>query len=101
MTFLSLPYATRSEVTVPAYGQTPLLTDLPYSTAHDSVEHELIARAFHIHGAYREDNSSVYYGLEKAARRTIYSQSLKPYQRLKDGRSALLSILAQFTDKDK
>ena len=91
---IPLAYITRLEVTVPAHGLTQLVTDKPYSLEHGSVEHELIARASHTHGAYREDNSMIYYGLEKAARGTVYSKSLKSYQRLKDGRNALISVLA-------
>jgi hypothetical protein len=47
---------------------------------------ELIARASHGHSLFREDNSAMYYKLEKATRATPYAASIKPFQKSKDGR---------------
>jgi hypothetical protein len=61
----------------------------------------MIAFASHDHPSYRDDNAQVYYHLEEATRGTPYAATLKPYQRRKDGRNALLSIRSQYAGKDK
>lgn len=47
-----------------------LLTDLPYSEENESVEEELITRAYHTHSAFRRDSSYIYVNLEEATRGT-------------------------------
>ena len=66
----------------------PLAANQPHSTEHQSVEGELVARPAHTHALYRDDNSVVYYHLEEATRGTSYAESIKPFQRGKDGRGA-------------
>ena len=98
---IPLAYVLRPDDQVPAHALFPLATNMPYSTIHGSVEHELIARASHEHGAYREDNGMLYDALEIATRSTEYGQTLKPFQRTKDGRNAALALFAQHTGPDK
>jgi hypothetical protein len=68
---------------------------------YGSVEGELIALATHNHPLFRDDNAEVYYALEEATRTTQYAASLKPFQRGKDGRSALFAIKNQYAGEDK
>ena len=73
----------------------------PYSLEHGSVKQELVARASHTHALFREDNSDVYYKLEEATRGTLYAASIKPFQRVKQGREAWLQSLDSMLGKDK
>ena len=97
---IPLAYVIRPEETVPAAAP-PLATNRPYSTAHGSVEGELIARASHGHALFRSDNARVYHYLEEATRSTSYAASLKPFQRTKNGRSAWKAIVSQYAGEDK
>jgi len=45
---------------------------------------------------FRDDNAKVYYLLEEATRSTGYAASIKPFQRLKNGRGAWLALVAQY-----
>ena len=79
----------------------PLKTDHPFSKLHGSVDEDLIHRASHNYGLYRDDNASVYFKLEEAPRVTTYANSIKPYQRKKDGREAFLALIRQYASTDK
>ena len=61
----------------------------------------MIARASHTHPLFRDDNSAVYYLLEKATRGTSYAPTIKPYQRSKQGREAWRSLVNQYAGDDK
>ena len=65
------------------------------------MEGELIARASHTHALFRDDNSVVYYYLEEATRGTSYAASIKPFQKVKDGRGARKALTSQYAGKDK
>ena len=79
----------------------PQSVNQPHSTEHGSVEGELVARAAHTHALYRDENSVVYYHLEKATRGTSYAASIKPFQRGKDGRGAWKALTSQCAGQDK
>ena len=64
---IPLAYVIRIDPQVPGPAPT-LAPNQPHSTEHGSVEGELIARAFHTHPLFRDDNSVVYYHLEEATR---------------------------------
>ena len=97
---IPLAYVVRKDVTVPAICP-PLATDQPYSDLHGSVEEDMINRASHSHGLYRADNATVYYKLEEATRSTAYADSIKPFQRTKNGRDAFLALTNQYAGIDK
>ena len=65
------------------------------------MEGELIARASHTHALFRDDNSVVYFHLEEATRGTSYAASIKPFQKVKDGRGAWKALTSQYAGKDK
>jgi hypothetical protein len=50
---------------------------------------------------FREDNLSVYYKLEEATRATSYAASIKPFQKMKNGRDAWLALSNQYAGEDK
>ena len=95
-----LAYVIRDVTDVPEVVPT-LATDQPYSTEHGSIEFELIARADHEHGLFRDDNAQVYYKLEEATRGTQYAATIKPFQRKRSGREAFESIQNQYAGVDK
>ena len=64
MRLIPLAYTIREDVAVTGIAP-PLLQHLPHLELHGSVEAELVARASHAHALYRDDNSAVYYKLEK------------------------------------
>ena len=97
---IPLAYITRVTVDVPAITP-PQEVNKPHSTEYGSIEVELIARASHDHELYKEDNGSVYYHLEEATRGTIYSASIKPIQRGKNGRGAWLALTSQYAGNNK
>lgn len=97
---IPLAYVTREEA-APAGVPPALAANLPHSQVYGSVEAELTALATHDHPLYREDNAEVYYALEEATRGTQYAASLKPFQRGKDGRSALFALKNQYAGEDK
>ena len=75
---IPLAYVIRIDLQVPGIAPT-LAPNQPHSTEHGSVEEELIARASHTHALFRDDNSVVYYHLEKATWGTSYAASIKPF----------------------
>ena len=97
---IPLVYVIRPDVAVPnpITGQAP---NQPYTDEHGSIEEDLIARASHTHGLYKDDNASVYYRLEEATRSTPYADTIKPFQRCKDGRAAFESLSNQYAGVDK
>ena len=97
---IPLAYVIRTNPQVPGTAPT-LAPNQPHSTEHGSVEEELIARASHTHALFRDDNSVVYYHLEKATRGTSYAASIKPFTRAKDGRGAWKALTSQYAGKDK
>ena len=97
---IPLAYVIRTDPQVPGIAPT-LAPNQPHSTEHGSVEEGLIARASHSHALFRDDNSVVYYHLEKATRGTSYAASIKPFTRAKDGRGAWKALTSQYAGKDK
>ena len=97
---IPLAYVIRIGPQVPGLAPT-LGPNQPHSTEHGSVEGELIARASHTHALFRDDNSVVYYHLEEATRGTSYAASIKPFQKVKDGRGAWKALTSQYAGKDK
>ena len=95
-----LAYVTRPDTAVPA-DVPALATDQPFSTENRSLEGELISRASHTHGLFPDDSADVYYKLEEATRGTSYADSIKPFQRRKDGRGAFLALQSQYAGTDK
>jgi len=78
-----------------------LATGHCYSTEHNSVEGELVARVQHTHAKYRDNNQAVYYFLEEATHNTSYAALIKPYQRNRDGRATFNTMTSQYTGEDK
>ena len=97
---IPLAYVIRKDEVVVAICP-PLTPDQPYSEEWGSVEDDLINRASHDHGLFRDDNASVYYKLEESTRGTVYADSIKPFQRRKDGRGSFLALASQYAGADK
>ena len=97
---IPLAYAIQINPQVPGLAPT-LAPNQPHSTEHGSVEGELIDRASHTHALFRYDNSVVYYHLQKATRGTSYAASIKPCQKVKDGRGAWKALTSQYAGKEK
>ena len=89
---IPLSYIVCEEVTLPVHAP-PLVPGKPHSEYHGSVEAELVDRASHTHTLYGDDNSIVYSKLEEATCSTPYTASSKPFQRLKDGRTAWMALI--------
>ena len=79
----------------------PLAPGKSYSSATGSVEAELVERASFDHALYRSDNAKVYAYIEEAVRTSPYNASIKPFQRMKDGRGAYRALVSQHAGKDK
>ena len=67
----------------------------PFSDNHESFHEELINRASHDHPNYVDDNAAVLDILVGCLGETEYLTSLKPFQKARDGRSALLALETQ------
>ena len=96
---IPLAYVIRTDEDVPVMAP-PLQAGQPHSEAHGSIEGEMIARASHTHAMFRDDNAAVYYALEEATRSPSYAASIKPFQKTKNGRGALLALTNQYTGND-
>ena len=97
---ISLAYVVRDSESVAGLCL-PLKTDQPYSDKHGSVDDDLIVRASHVNGLFRDYNADVYFKLEEATHGTAYYDSIKPYTRRKYRQSAFSALVAQYADKDK
>ena len=95
-----LIYTVRENI-LPVDTLPPLATDMPHSAIHGSVEEYLISRALHYHPLFKDDNDDVYYNLVTALRGTTFLALIKPFQRPKDGRGALLGVQSQYSGRDK
>jgi hypothetical protein len=96
---IPLAYVIRPEATVPTIGAQAAGTT--HSVQHEAIDADMITRASHGHPLFKEDISSVYYKLEEATRVTSYAASIKPYQRMKNGRDAWLALSNQYAGKDE
>ena len=65
------------------------------SAIHGSILNNLIHRAGHDHGRFEQDNAEVYFKLEEATCGTQYTDSIKPFQRQKNGRAAFQAMVAR------
>ena len=90
---IPLAYVTRAMVTPDPIGV--IRADRPFSENHGSFHEELIARASHAHPNYVDDNAAVLDILVGCLGETEYLTSLKPFQRARDGRGALLALETQ------
>ena len=90
---IPLAYVTRSRVTPESIGD--IRADKPFSENHNSFHEELIIRASHDHPNYVDDNAAVLDILVGCLGETEYLTSLKPFQRARDGRGALLALETQ------
>ena len=97
---IPLAYVVQIDPQVPGLAPT-LAPNQPHSTEHRPVEGDLIVSASHTHALFRDDNSVVYYHLEEATRGTSYAASIKPFQKVKDGRGAWKALTSQYAGKDK
>ena len=97
---IPLAYIMRKDEEVPAVSP-PLQARQPHSEAHGSIEGEMIAQASHTHAMFRDDNVAVYYALEEATCSTSYAALIKPFQRTKNGHSALLALTNQYAGNDE
>jgi len=90
---IPLAYVTRSTVNPEPIEN--IRADKPFSENHGSFHEELIARASHDHPNYVDDNATVLDILVGCLGETEYLTSLKPFQRARDGRGALLALETQ------
>ena len=72
-----------------------------YSTLAGSVAGEQALRLSHTHPLFRDDNKQFYGILEEAVRGTVYKATIKPFQRLVDGRGSYLALITQHAGRDK
>ena len=71
----------RESDTIPAAGLlTVLATNTPHTTVGKSIEADQMARLFHTHALYFDDNSKFYKMLEEAVHGTTYETSIKSFQ---------------------
>jgi len=50
---------------------------------------------------YADNNADVYYKLEEATQGTSYADSIKRFQKRKDGRGPFLALIGQYVGTDK
>lgn len=69
--------------------------DKPFSEDYGSFHEELVARASHDHPNFVDDNAAVLDILVGCLSETEFLTSLKPFQKARDGRGALLALESQ------
>ena len=79
----------------------PLVPKRPYSKEHGSVEREMISQLSHEHPVFDDDNATCFNHLEEATHGTIIAVTIQPLKRLRNGRVAWRSIIAQHCGDDK
>lgn len=94
-------YVIRADDTVPNKVDDPLEPGFAFSNASGSVNAELIRRLNHTDPLFNTDNATVYSMLELATRGTVYSPTIKPFARGKNGRAAWLALLSSHAGQDK
>ena len=87
---IPLSYVTRADPVVPTIGT--ISATLPYSEGVDSFPKELIARASHKHPNVADNNGMVIGVLVAFLKTTKHISDLKPFQRQRDGRGALVAL---------
>ena len=104
---IPLTYVIREKVSVvpesgndPNGSYDPLQTNKSYGNS-GSVLGDLIDRASHSHPLFKSDNATVFGAIEAATRGTVYSTTVKPFARKKDGRGAWLALLTSHVGTDK
>ena len=95
-----LSYLIRNEVIPENEVDDPLLPDKSYRKSGSLID-ELIQRIDHDSLLYRSNNATLYTMLEEATRNSIYSSTIKPYSRKKDGRSAWNAMISSHAGTDK
>ena len=68
---------------------------------YELVEDDIIARDTYNQTLYHDDNALLYFYLKEATRSTMYTSSIQPYSRRKDGSGAWFPITNQYARKDK
>ena len=66
-----------------------------------SVAEEQALFLSHTHPLFRDDNTQFYGILEEAVRGTVYKVTIKPFQKLVDGRGSYLALIVQHAGRDK
>ena len=66
-----------------------------------SVLEDLIARASHSHPLFKSDNTTVFGSIENVTRGSIYSTTIKPFARKKDGHAVWNALLTSHVGVDK
>ena len=61
---------------------------------------DLISRASHSHPLYKTDNAIVFGAIESATRESVFSTTIKPVARKKDGRGAWKALLTSHVGID-
>ena len=78
----------------------PLQVNKSYGNS-GSVLGDSIARASHSHPLFKSDNATVFGAIESATRGSIYSTTIKPFARKKDGGAACNALLTSHVGVDK
>ena len=81
---------TRADPIVPTIGT--ISATFPYYEGADYLHEELIARAYHKHPNFADDNGMVLDVLVACLKTTRHMSDLKPFQRQRDGRGSLAAL---------
>ena len=87
---IPLSYVVRKSVTVPIIRG--IKQHFPYSENVNSFHDDLIIRASHDHPNYSDDNAMVLDVLVACFKGSVHMSDLKPFQKTRDGRGALLAL---------
>ena len=87
---IPLPYVTRADPILPNSGT--IYATLLYSEGVDSFHEELIARAYHKHPNFTDDNGVVLDVLVAFLKTTRHMSDLKKNQKRRDGRGGLAAL---------
>ena len=94
-------YIIRKNVDTPSEEDDSLKINSAFSATSESIFKELELRITHSHPSFCSNNGILYSMLEEATRSTVYSLTIKPYNRIKDGRAAYLALMSSRAGKDK
>ena len=87
-------------IPTPIFLAEALAPDQPYSAKHGSVDEEMVQRLAHAGCQFKSDKATGFSHLLTATLGTIYATTLSPFKRIKDSRSAMIAMKAQFDGPD-
>ena len=95
-----LRYLIRDDAVVPAVAP-PLAPGMPHSVEGGSIIADMESRLSHTHTLYQLDNEMLFASLDEAIHDSEFFNTIKPFERTRNGRGAYLALMGNHAGDDK